>query len=131
MFLNACFFPVALINFFKIVQKFFFIWSPHLHQEMCPMSFYLVALINFSKSRFDVFFFLNVFLRPPSLDFGFFSDLKQRLNTVALHVHPLHSLSVNVDTPVLRITRCPARYSLDHGVLLYKESSRNKCYHRY
>ena len=34
--------------------------------------FYFVALINFSKNRFNVFFLNVYFYRPSSLDFGFF-----------------------------------------------------------
>ena len=60
--LFTCFF-VALINFSRTLSNVFFISSPSFpFPKICAM-----------------FFFLNCFFyRPPSSDFGFFSDLKQR-----------------------------------------------------
>ena len=52
-------FFVALINFFKIGQKFIFISSPSLtFLEICQMLFFY---LDFSKNISNVFFFLNIF----------------------------------------------------------------------
>ena len=78
MFFFACFFRKPSLTFCQIDQQFF----------------YFVALISFSRNLSNIFiyvvgltfqkiglmfFFWNVFFyRLLSLDFGFFSDLKQR-----------------------------------------------------
>ena len=75
------FFFAALINFFKIGQKFF-IWSPSLtFLESCQMFFIWSPSLTFPKIGSMFFFPKYFFFRPPLLDFGFFSGLKQRNNT--------------------------------------------------
>ena len=79
MFFLLVFF-VALMNFFQMDQKLFFISSPSLtFLEICPMFFYFVTLINITKNRFNGFFLKCSFL--PALDFGSKTD---KLNIVAL-----------------------------------------------
>ena len=73
----ACFFLSPSLTLFLNRSKVFFILSPSLFQKYVQCFLYLVALINFSKNMFNVFF-LNVFF-PPSLDFGFFV-IKNREN---------------------------------------------------
>ena len=68
------FFLSPSLTLFKIGQKFFLFCRPHyLFQKYDQSFFYFVAHINFSKNRFNGFFFLNVFFsRLLSLDFGFY-----------------------------------------------------------
>ena len=50
-----------LLTFIQIDQKFF-ISSPSItFLEICPMFFYFVAVINFSKNRFNVFLLLLLY----------------------------------------------------------------------
>ena len=56
------------------------------------MFFYLVALINFSKNRFNVFLFLNVFFYRPHYILDFFWSKAEKLNKVALDLGKSHYL---------------------------------------
>ena len=67
----ACFFRRPHKLYLKYVKICFISSLSLTFPEICPMFFYLIALINFPENRWIVFFPKCFFHRPPSLDFGF------------------------------------------------------------
>ena len=76
---TCLFFSSPSLTFFKIDLFFYFVALINFYRKMSNVFFISSLSITFTKNRFNVcFFFLNFFFLPLSLDFGIFSDLKQR-----------------------------------------------------